>query len=89
MKGSNGVEGARLKSFVERIERLEEEIKGLSDDKRDIYTEAKGDGFDIKILRQVIRLRKQDKGEREEQDTLLDLYMQALDTGTPRLAKAA
>ncbi len=67
-----------LKAFVERIERLEEEKKALSDDIRDVYAEAKGNGFDVKALRQVVRLRKQDKDERAEQEAILDTYLQAL-----------
>jgi uncharacterized protein (UPF0335 family) len=66
MSGSDGIAGDRLRSFVERIERVEEEIKGLTDDKKDIYGEAKGEDFDVKILREVIRIRKQDKKERDE-----------------------
>jgi uncharacterized protein (UPF0335 family) len=78
MKDSDGVAGDRLRSLVERIERLEEEIKGLSDDKKDIYAEAKSEGFDVKILREVVKLRKQDEKERDERDSLLDVYMHAL-----------
>jgi uncharacterized protein (UPF0335 family) len=89
MGNSGGVAGDRIRSFVERIERLEEEIKGLSDDKKDIYAEAKGEGFDVKILREVVRLRKQDKEEREEHETLLDVYLHALENAAPQLAKAA
>ena len=86
---SSGVAGDRLRSFVERIERLEEEIKALSDDKKDIYAEAKGEGFDVKILREVVRLRKQDEKERDEHDSLLDVYMHALERAGPSLADAA
>lgn len=75
---STGVAAQELKSFVERIERLEEEKKGLADDIRDVFAEAKGRGFDTKALRQIIKLRKQDKAERDEQEAILDLYMQAL-----------
>jgi uncharacterized protein (UPF0335 family) len=89
MSGPGGVAGDRLRSFVERIERLEEEIKGLTDDKKDIFAEAKGEGYDVKILREVIRLRKQDRQEREERDSLLDLYLHALETASPPLAQAA
>ncbi len=88
MDSPGDIAGPRLRSFVERIERLEEEIKGLTDDKKDIYAEAKGDGFDVKILREVVRLRKQDQKERDERDSLLDLYLHALETAAP-LAKAA
>jgi uncharacterized protein (UPF0335 family) len=68
----------QLKSFVERIERLEEEKKGIADDIRDVFAEAKGQGFDTKIMRQVIRLRKKDSSERQEEEALLDLYLHAL-----------
>ena len=68
----------QLKSIIERIERLEEEKKATSDDIRDVYAEAKGNGYDVKALRTVIRLRKQDANERAEQETILETYMQAL-----------
>ena len=68
----------QLKAIVERIERLEGEKKATSDDIRDIYAEAKGNGFDVKVLRQIVRIRKQDHNERMEQEALLDLYMAAL-----------
>ena len=68
----------QLKAFVERIERLEEEKKAISDDIRDVYAEAKGSGYDVKALRAVIRLRKQDAQERDEQQTILETYMNAL-----------
>ena len=67
-----------LKSIVERIERLDEERKSISDDIRDVYVEAKGNGFDVKALRTIVRLRKQDANERQEQETILETYMQAL-----------
>ena len=78
MSNSGGVAGGQLKSFIERIERLEEEKKGIADDIRDVFAEAKGQGFDTKVMRQVIRLRKKDASEREEEEALLDLYMHAL-----------
>jgi uncharacterized protein (UPF0335 family) len=78
MEQQNGVAGDHLRSFVERIERLEEEKKNISDDIREVYAEAKGNGFDAKILRQIIRIRKLDKAERLEQEAILDLYMHAL-----------
>ena len=68
----------QLRSIVERIERLEEEKKNIADDIREVYAEAKGNGFDTKVLRQVVRLRKQDLSERQEQDAVRDLYLQAL-----------
>jgi uncharacterized protein (UPF0335 family) len=67
-----------LRAFVERIERLEEEKKATSDDIRDVYAEAKGNGFDVKALRAIVRLRKQDTDERKEQEAILDTYLQAL-----------
>jgi uncharacterized protein (UPF0335 family) len=68
----------QLTAFVERIERLEEEKKGISDDIKEVYAEAKGNGFDVKVLRKVISVRKQDASERAEQEAILDLYLQAL-----------
>ncbi|GCC46701.1 hypothetical protein chiPu_0030732, partial [Chiloscyllium punctatum] len=68
----------QLRSIIERIERLEEEKKTISDDIRDVYAEAKGNGFDVKALRTIVRLRKQDANERQEQETILETYMQAL-----------
>ena len=73
-----GVAGAQLRSFIERIERLEEEKKAISDDIKDVFAEAKGTGFDVKVMRQVIRIRKQDRDERQEMEALLDLYLHAL-----------
>jgi uncharacterized protein (UPF0335 family) len=67
-----------LKAFVERVERLEEEKKAIADDIRDVYAEAKGNGFDIKVLRTVVRLRKQDINERKEQEAILETYLHAL-----------
>lgn len=73
------VAGDQLRTIVERIERIEEEIKELNEGKKEIYLEAKGNGFDVKILRQVIRARKQNREEREEQASLLDVYLQAIE----------
>ena len=67
-----------LKAFVERVERLEEEKKAIADDIRDVYAEAKGNGFDVKAMRTVVRLRKQDINERKEQEAILETYMHAL-----------
>ncbi len=75
---TGNVAADRLKSIVERIERLEEERKALASDIKDIYAEAKSAGFDIKVLRQLIRMRKQEPAEIEEQETLLDVYRRAL-----------
>jgi uncharacterized protein (UPF0335 family) len=73
-----GIAGERLRAFIERIERLEEEKAALSADIREVYAEAKATGFDVKIMRQVIRLRKMDRSDREEQEHLLDLYKRAI-----------
>ena len=78
MTDVTGVSGERLRSFIERIERLEEEKKALSDDIREVYSEAKGTGFDIKVLRQIIRLRKMDASDRSEMEEVLDVYKRAL-----------
>lgn len=78
MAESAGFARNQLKSIVERIERLEEEKQALADDIKEVYAEAKGHGFDTKTLRRVVRLRKQDAAERQEQEALLDLYMNAL-----------
>ena len=67
-----------LKAFVERVERLEEEKKALADDVRDVYAEAKANGFDVKAMRTVVRLRKQDVNERKEQEAILEIYLNAL-----------
>lgn len=75
---SGNVSAERLKSFVERIERLEEERKVIGGDIRDVYAEAKGGGYDVKTLRKTIALRKLDQADREEQAALLDVYCQAL-----------
>ncbi|MEO1242011.1 MAG: DUF2312 domain-containing protein [Pseudomonadota bacterium] len=82
--GSASVEGAttvaadRLRSFIERVERLEEEKTAILNDVKEIYAEAKGEGYDVKILRQVVRIRKMDRAERQEQEAILDLYLSAL-----------
>lgn len=73
-----GIAADRLRSIIERVERLEEERKALADDIKDIFAEAKSAGFDVKVIRQIIRLRKQEPAEVEEQETLLDLYRRAL-----------
>jgi uncharacterized protein (UPF0335 family) len=68
----------QVRSIVERLERLEEEKKTLSEDVRDVYAEAKGNGFDVKALRTIVRMRKQDANERAEQETILETYMHAM-----------
>lgn len=74
-----GVDTARLKSLIERIERLEEERSGISSDIRDIFAEAKSAGFDVKTMRTILKIRKMNPADREERETLLDLYKNALD----------
>ena len=81
MSDVNGIAADRLRSFVERIERLEEERTALGADIREIYSEAKSVGFDTKILRQVVRLRKMDNADRQEQEELLTIYKEALGLG--------
>ena len=78
MPDVGGIAGERLKSFVERIERLEEEKKALAADIKEVYAEAKANGFDTKALRTVVRLRRQDTEERKEQEAILETYLQAL-----------
>ena len=78
MPDVGGIAGDRLKSFIERIERLEEERRTLSADLKEVYAEAKGTGFDTKIMRQIVRLRRMDKDDLDEQETLLDVYRRAL-----------
>ena len=73
-----GIAADRLRSIIERIERLEEERKALASDIKDIFSEAKSAGFDIKVIRQLIRIRKQEPAEVEEQESLLDVYRRAL-----------
>jgi uncharacterized protein (UPF0335 family) len=88
MSGPGGVAGDQLRAFVERIEHIEEEIKSLTEDKKEIFAEAKGEGFDVKILKEVIRLRKQDQEERQEHESLLEVYLHALQEVEP-VKKAA
>jgi uncharacterized protein (UPF0335 family) len=78
MADVGGIAGDRLKSFIERIERLEEEKRALAEDIKEVYAEARGTGFDPKIMRQLIRLRRMDKDDLDEQESLLDVYKRAL-----------
>jgi uncharacterized protein (UPF0335 family) len=82
------IAGDQLRTIVERIEQVEEEIKELNEAKREIFAEAKSNGFDVKIVRQVIRVRKEDEKTRDEADMLLDTYLQAIKTASPK-TKAA
>ncbi len=74
----NGSAQGQLKSVIERIERLEEDKKSVMEDLKSVYAEAKGNGFDTKVIRKIIRLRKQDTAQRQEEDALLDLYLSAI-----------
>lgn len=78
MAKAGGIAGDQLKSIIQRVEKLEEEKSGLAADIRDIYAEAKGNGFDTKVLRQIIRLRKLDDSVRAEQEEMLDMYKHAI-----------
>ena len=84
-----GIAGDRLKSFIERIERLEEEKRALAEDVKEIYPEAKGAGFDVKIIRQIIRIRKMDEDDRDEAEALLDTYLRAIGMKPERTGRRA
>jgi uncharacterized protein (UPF0335 family) len=88
MGGPVEVAGDQLRAIVERIERVDEEIKELNEAKKEIFLEAKSNGFDVKVLREIVRLRKQDQQQREEHESLLDIYLKAI-KGASRVAKAA
>src|SRR3569832_2901025 len=83
------IPGGKIRSFVERIENLDTEMQELSEQKKEVFAEAKGEGFDVKTLKEIIKLRKEDKNERDERESLLDLYMRAMETASPEQAKAA
>ena len=89
MADVGGIAADRLRSFIERIERLEEEKAALAADIREVFAEAKSNGFDTKIMRQVVRLRKMENADREEQEMLLDLYKRALGMSEQELAEAS
>ena len=90
MSNSVGIAGDRIRSFVERVEHLEAELQEINEQKKEVFAEAKGEGFDVKILKEIIKLRKQDKDERDEHDSLLDVYMRAMEsTGPAPVAEAA
>ena len=75
---SGGIAAGQIKSIIERVERLEEEKAALAGDIKEVYVEAKSNGYDVKILRQIVRIRKQDTAERQEMEAILDLYLHAL-----------
>ncbi|MCW9034103.1 MAG: DUF2312 domain-containing protein [Alphaproteobacteria bacterium] len=78
MSDVGGIASDRLRSFIERVERLEEEKKALLEDIKEVFSEAKSAGFDVKIMRQIVRLRKMDASDRAEMESILELYLQAL-----------
>ena len=78
MSDTVGIAGGQIRAFVERIEHIEAEILELNEGKKEVFAEAKGEGFDVKILRKVVRLRKMDKVKRDEEETILDLYLTAI-----------
>jgi uncharacterized protein (UPF0335 family) len=85
---SNMVDGGHLRAFIERIEKLEEEKRALLDDIKDVYAEAKGVGFDVKVMRKLVALRREDRAKREEFEEILDLYMNALGFDDTPLGRA-
>jgi uncharacterized protein (UPF0335 family) len=90
MSDTVGVAGDRIRSFVERIEQLDTELQELNEAKKEVFAEAKGEGFDVKVLKEIIRLRRQDKDKRDEHETLLDVYMRAMESAEPEpIAEAA
>ena len=89
MTDAAGIPGDRIRSFIERIEHIDDEIKALNEGKKEVFAEAKGEGFNVKVLREILRLRKRDKDERDEQESLLDLYLRAMENAGSSQAKAA
>ena len=90
MSDTVGIAGDRIRSCVERIEQLDTELQELNEQKKGVFAEAKGEGFDVKVLKEIINLRKQDKDERDEHETLLDVYMRAMGSAEPApIAEAA
>jgi uncharacterized protein (UPF0335 family) len=84
------IPGGKIRSFVERVENIDGELAELNEQKKEVFAEAKGEGFDVKILKEIIKLRKQDQDERDERESLLDLYMRAMETSQEeKVAKAA
>ena len=85
-----GIAGDRVLSFVQRIEQLDTELQEINEQRKEVFAEAKGEGFDVKVLKEIIKLRKQDKDERDEHEVLLDVYMRAMETASPEpVAEAA
>jgi len=84
MSNTDGIAGSRILSIIERIEQLEEEIKALNEGKKEVFAEAKGEGYDLKVLREILKIRKLDRDERDEQESLIDLYMRAMAEAEPQ-----
>ena len=90
MSDSDNVAGARIRAFVERVEQIDSELQELNEAKKEVFAEAKGEGFDVKVLREIIKLRKQDKDERDEHESLLDTYLRAMESAPEQtVARAA
>ena len=89
MTDTIGISGDRIRSFIERIEHIDEEIKGLNEGKKEAFAEDKGEGFDVKVLREILRLRKLDREDREEHESLVDLYLRAMESASTPDVRAA
>ena len=89
MTDTTGISGDRIRSFIERIENIDEEIKALNERKKEAFAEAKGEGFDVKVLREILLLRKLDREDREEHESLVDLYLRAMESASAAPAEAA
>jgi uncharacterized protein (UPF0335 family) len=89
MTDTIGISDDRIRSFIERIEHIDEEIKGLNEGKNEAFAEAKGEGFDVKVLREILRLRKLDREDREEHESLVDLYLRAMESASTPDVRAA
>jgi uncharacterized protein (UPF0335 family) len=89
MTDTIGIPGDRIRSFIKRIEHIDEEIKGLNEGKKEAFAEAKGEGFDVKVLREILRLRKLDREDREEHEYLVDLYLRAMENASTPDVRAA
>ena len=84
------IPGGKIRAFVERIENIDAELQELNEQKKEVFAEAKGEGFDVKIIKEIVKLRKQDQEERDERESLLDLYMRAMEQAGPeKVVKAA
>jgi uncharacterized protein (UPF0335 family) len=89
MTDTIGISGDRIRSYIERIEHIDEEIKGLNEGKKEAFAEAKGEGFDVKVLKEILRLRKLDREDREEHESLVDLYLRAMESASTLDVRAA